>query len=261
MPIFATSWLGGTINPAAIGSSLGGGTDGVLRQYAVFNEQSLVPIPTHLSYEEASTLPCAAVTAWNALYCGSKPLRIGDTVVTQGTGGVSIFAAQFALKAGAKVIATTSLPAKAEKLKKLGVQHIINYKEDPEWGSTVRQLTDGHGAQYIIEVGGPGTLKQSSKAAAIDGEIAIIGTIGGRKREAGADLHNIMCATRRVFVGSRVTFEEMNKAIKVTGLRPVIDGKTFRLEELTEAYAYLEGQGHFGKVVVKIGDVGEGPKL
>lgn len=196
-------------------------------------------------------MPCAAVTAWNALYHGAKPLRVGDTVVTQGTGGVSVFAALFAVRAGARVNGTTSSTGKAEKLKKMGVQHVINYKENPEWGMVVQQLTAGRGAQYVVEVGGPGTLKQSGISAGLNGEIGIVGALGGVGETVG--LHEIMCATRRVFVGDRVMFEEMNRAMEVAGIRPVVDGKVFGFEKMREAYWYFEKQGFFGKVVVRVG--------
>ena len=235
-----------------IETCLGASIDGTLRQYAVFNEQGLAPIPSNLSYIEAATLPCAAVTAWSALYGGTKPLRMGDTVVVQRTGGVSIFAALFAVKAGARVITTTSSPEKEKKLRELGVHDVINYKTDPSWGETVRKLTNGRGAQYIIEVGGPGTLVQSGKAAALDGEIEIIGSVGGIQEGRGADPYNFMCLLRRILVGSRIDFEEINRAIENVGIKPVVDEKIWGFEELKEAYTHLQGQKHFGKVVVRV---------
>ena len=211
--------------------------DGTLRQYGSFNENGLVTMPSNLSYLEASTLSCAAVTAWNALY-GLKPLLPGDVVLTQGTGGVSIFAVQFAKAAGAKVIATTSSAEKAGVLKKLGADHVINYKDDAAWGEKAAALTPGgEGVDHVIEVGGPSTIAQSLKAVKIDGVISIIGFLGGVKgKEAPSFLEvlNNICTVRGVFVGNREQFEAMNRAIEGNGIKPVVDKKVFALEDLKE---------------------------
>lgn len=197
-------------------------------------------MPSNLNYLEGSTLTCAGLTAWNALYgLESKKLMPGDWVLTQGTGGVSIFALQFAKAAGAKVIATTSSKEKADTLKKLGADHIINYKEDTNWGETAKQFTGDRGVQHIVEVGGPTTMKQSLTAIGIDGVITIVGFLGGMKTEKQPTfldcLMNI-CTVRGVLVGSRVQFEEMNRAIEANNIKPVVDQKVFKLEEAKEAY-------------------------
>jgi len=234
-------------------TGLGGPTDGVLRQYAVFNEQGLVPIPPTLSYREAATLPCAALTAWNCLYGGGvKPLTPGETVLVQGTGGVSIFALQFARAGGAEVIATTSDAPKEKMLKNLGARHVLNYKANGNWGQRAKDLsTDGRGADYIVEIGGPTTMAQSCAASAIDGVIAVVGTRGGRNEDAKTS-HTTLSTVRRIMVGSRLQFEEMLRAIAVNGIKPVIDSRTFKFSEVQEAYQYLEDQKHVGKVVIDV---------
>ena len=235
--------------------SLGQPLDGVLREYASFHEHGLVEIPSHLSFEEAATLPCAAVTAWNALY-DPRPLRVGDAVLTQGTGGVSIFALQLAAAAGAQVISTTSSAAKGERLKELGAHHVINYKDDQDWGQTAKTLSiGGRGVDYVIEIGGPETLAQSSKAAAFDAQVSIIGNRSVEDPSTTSSSwnpHAALHSTRRIMVGSRLQFEEMNRAIEVNKIHPVVDEKAFGFKEVKEAFQYLDDQKHFGKVVIKI---------
>ncbi|KAH8797343.1 hypothetical protein F5884DRAFT_874831 [Xylogone sp. PMI_703] len=253
--IFNQGHISGPISPEIMRTSLGSLNDGTLRQYGVFNENGLVEIPSGLTWEEAATLPCAAVTAWNALY-GTKPLIPGDVVLTQGTGGVSIFAAQFAKAAGATVIVTTGSPDKAEALKKLGVDHVINYKDDPSWGETAKALSPkGRGVNHVIELGGPGTIAQSLKAIKMGGIISIIGfldTEGGEQPSFLEALKN-SCIISGVVVGSRAQFEEMNRAIDANNIKPPVDPKIFAFDQLKEAYQYVWDQKHFGKVVVKIG--------
>jgi len=213
-------------------------------------------MPDTLDFQQGSTLSCAAVTAWNALYgLESSALKPGDTVLTQGTGGVSIFGLQFAKAAGARVIATTSSDAKAEILKKLGADHIFNYKIDENWGETAKKLTPGGlGVDHIIEVGGPKTIKQSFDAIKIDGVITVIGFIAGQTKDQPSFLEVLQhsCVVRGGLVGSRAQFEKMNKAIDANGIKPVVDEKAFGFEELKEAYQYMWDQKHFGKVTVKI---------
>jgi len=172
--LFNQAHLAGSVNPAILQTGVGGAVDGTLREYGAFDEQGLVHMPSNLNFNEASTLSCAAVTAWNALYgLESRALKPGQTVLTQGTGGVSIFALQFAKAAGATVIATTSSQEKADILKKYGADHVINYKETPNWGETAKALSpDGLGIEHVVEVGGPTTMAQSLKAVAIDGVIS-----------------------------------------------------------------------------------------
>jgi NADPH:quinone reductase-like Zn-dependent oxidoreductase len=218
-----------------------------------------VRAPSNLTAREASTLPCAALTAWNALY-GSldHTIKAGQWVLIQGTGGVSIFALQFAKAAGARVIATTGSPSKVETLKKLGADHIINYKEDRQWGETAKKLTGGVGIDIIIQVAGPNEMQQSVEAIRMSGVITIIGFLAGRS--AGANEVSFqrclakMFTARPVFAGSRVQLEAMVEAIEAhpDTLRPVIDEKKWKLEELKDAYDYMWGGNHFGKLVIDI---------
>ena len=239
-------------------TSLGGAVDGTLCQYGALDEQGLVKMPESLDFRQGSTLPCAAVTAWNALYgVEGKSLKPGDTILTQGTGGVSLFALQFAKAAGARVISTTSSESKSEVLKKLGADHVINYKSDSNWGESAKKLSPGGlGVAQIVEVGGPTTMKQSLKAIKPEGIISIIGFLGGMSKDQPSFLEclNSICTVRGVLVGSRQQFEQMNAAIDATGIKPVVDEKVFNLEDLKAAYQYLSDQKHFGKVAIKISD-------
>ncbi|CAD6448710.1 aa8abae2-8209-40f0-a2b6-d5b51edec369 [Sclerotinia trifoliorum] len=253
--LFSPRHYGGALTPLALGSALGGGSDGTLRQYGVFNEEALVEMPSSLSYLEAGTLSCAAVTAWNALY-GLKPLKPGDVVLTQGTGGVSIFALQFAKAAGATVIATTSSDAKAETLKKLGADHVINYRSTPEWGTHAKSLTEKSiGVSHVIEVAGARSMAQSLNAVRFEGVISVIGFLSGAAEEKEPSFLECLtknCIVRGIVVGSRELFEDMNRAIDANKIKPVVDEKVFKLEELKEAYQYMWDQKHFGKLAIKI---------
>lgn len=236
--LFNQGHIAGSLDETSIMGGVGGVVDGCLRQYGAYDEQGLVHMPSNLNFMEASTLTCAGLTAWNALY-GLKTLMPGDWVLTQGTGGVSIFAVQFAKAAGARVIATTSSASKGDKLKQLGADHVLNYKEDENWGETAKKLTGGKGVQHVVEVGGPSTMTQSLKAIAFDGVISIIGFIGGGKAEKQPTfldcLMNI-CTVRGILVGSRQQFEDMNRAIEANNIKPVIDEKTFKLDQVKDAY-------------------------
>ncbi|OTB03261.1 hypothetical protein M426DRAFT_181759 [Hypoxylon sp. CI-4A] len=240
----------GPIDIAASQTGLGGVIDGTLREYGVFNETGLVRAPKNLSPIEASTLSCAALTSWNALY-GLKQLKPGETVLVQGTGGVSIFALQ---AAGAKVIATTSSKEKEETLKKLGADHVINYKEDPNWGETAKKLSrDGQGVDHIVEVGGANTLAQSFKAIKFEGVISVIGFLGGIVDKTSVlSTLNSLCTARGVYVGSRQQLEDMVAAIEANDIHPVVDKEVFDFEKAKEAYQYMWDQKHFGKLVIKI---------
>ncbi|KAJ6104491.1 hypothetical protein N7523_010811 [Penicillium sp. IBT 18751x] len=237
--------------PASV-TGLGGVIDGTLREYGVFNASGLVKAAKNLNALENSTLSCAALTAWNALY-GLKPLKPGDVVLVQGTGGVSMFGLQFAKAAGATVIATTSSASKADKLKKLGAHHIINYKEDANWGETARKLTpDCAGVDHIVEVGGPGTLTQSFKAIKYEGVISVIGFIGGMKGQdqpTVLDTLSNICTVRGVYVGSKQLMRDMIRAIEANDIHPVVDEKVFTLEQAREAYEHMWGQNHFAQQV------------
>ncbi|KAL1605516.1 hypothetical protein SLS59_003318 [Nothophoma quercina] len=253
--LFNQAHIAGSLNGASLATGLGGAIDGTLREYGVFDEQGLVAAPKNLNDLEASTLSCAGLTAWNALYgLESRALKPGQWVLTQGTGGVSIFALQFAKAAGARVIATTSSASKAETLKKHGADHVINYKETPNWGEEAKKITGGVGVQHVVEVGGPTTMAQSLKAIAIDGVITIIGFIGGMDKNQPTFLEtlNNICTVRGVLVGNRLQMEDMVNAIEANNIKPVVDEKVFELKDLKEAYQYMWDQKHFGKLTIKI---------
>ena len=248
-PIFMQSWLGGEMEPADGQTALGGATRGVLAEYGVFDEAGLVHIPAHLSFEQAATLPCAAVTAWNALY-GLHPLQPGQSVLILGTGGVSVFALQFAHAAGARVIATSSSDAKLERAHALGASDGINYKTHPEWQDEVKRLTGGRGVDHVVEVGGPGTLARSLGAVRHGGTVTLIGVLTRGTLDPLA-IFGSGAIVRPIYVGSRQMFEAMNRAIALHRIEPVID-RVFAFDEAREAYGYLKGATHVGKVVIRI---------
>lgn len=254
MPIFAQGWLDGETSEEKRRTSLGAGAqwDGVLREYAAFDQESVVRIPEHLSYEEAATLPCAALTAWNALTVAGR-IKPGETVVTLGTGGVSIFALQFAKLAGARVIVTSSSDEKLERARKLGADETINYRTRENWDAAVLELTGKVGADRIIEVGGSGTLARSLNAVRIGGHIAVIGALSGPGQFNPIHVFMKAICLQGVFVGSRYMFEQMNHAIALSKLTPVID-RTFGFDDVRDALRHMESGSHFGKIVVKIGD-------
>jgi NADPH:quinone reductase-like Zn-dependent oxidoreductase len=250
---FHPRWFGGPISPDYLTDRLGANLDGMLAESAVLSEEALVHVPSHLSFEEAASLPCAAVTAWVAL-TGQRRVTAGDTVLTQGSGGVSVFALQLARLLGARVIATTSTPEKAERLKALGASEVINYTETPDWDEKARELTDGCGVDCVVEIGGPGTIAMSLKALAVGGHVSLI---GASLSLSGIGLNPLLLTGRgitldSISVGSRTDFEAMNRAIAMHSLRPVID-RTFSFAEAKEAYRHFEGRGHFGKVVITHG--------
>jgi NADPH:quinone reductase-like Zn-dependent oxidoreductase len=240
-----------TFNQGRPPNALGSPLDGVLREFATFDEDGLLKIPQHMSFEEAATLPCAGVTAWHALMYG-KILRAGETVLTLGTGGVSIIALQLAKIAGARVIITSSSDEKLERARRLGADEVINYKEHPDWEKRVLELTDGQGADHVVELGGVGTLPHSYQAVGVGGEIALIGVM--TRPEGDLAPYPLMfkgATLRGIFVGAREHFEGLIRAAAVNELRPVID-RTFGFEESVEAFQYLKSAKHFGKVVIKI---------
>ncbi len=247
--IFMQGWLGGDIEPEHGATALGGAIDGVLAEYRVFDEQGLVHLPPHLSYEQGATLPCAAVTAWNALY-GLKPLLPGQTVLVLGTGGVSIFALQFALAAGAHVIVTSSSDEKLVRAAALGASDGINYKATPDWSAEVPKLTGGRGVDHVVEVGGPGTLQQSIASARLGGVVSLIGVLTRGQIDPLPILGGGVIV-RGIFVGSRSMFEDMNRAIALHRLEPVVD-RVFGFEEAQEAYRALKSAAHVGKLVIGI---------
>jgi len=247
---FHPRWFGGPINADYLSDRLGANLDGMLAEFAVLSAEAVIPVPSHLSFEDAATLPCAAVTAWVAL-TGHRRVTAGDTVLTQGSGGVSIFALQFARLLGARVIATTSSPVRAERLKELGASDVINYSETPAWSEKVVELTDGRGVDCVVEIGGPGTLERSLKALAVGGHVSLIGS---SLSPSGTMLDPLLLGGRgitlgSISVGSRADFEAMNRAIEMHRLRPVID-RTFPFAEALDAYRHFESRAHFGKVVI-----------
>jgi NADPH:quinone reductase-like Zn-dependent oxidoreductase len=232
-------------------STLGGPLDGMLSERVVLSEQGVVPVPEHLSDIEAATLPCAALTAWSALVTTDRVLP-GDTVVVQGTGGVSIFALQFAKLLGARVIATSSSDAKLDRVKTLGADHLVNYKSKPDWSSEVRTLTGGIGADHIIDVGGSSTLPQSLRAIRVGGSISVIGVLGGNKLEI--EPTSILMRSVRlqgVLVGSRTEFVDMNRAIQLHRLKPVVD-RVFSFADARAAFEYMAEGKHLGKICLRI---------
>ncbi|KAF9242430.1 hypothetical protein DTO013E5_7748 [Penicillium roqueforti] len=245
----------GPLDQRSMKTALGGLLDGTFRQRGVFSEEGLVAMPPNLSFLEASTLTCAGLTAWNALYgSADHPLRPGDVVLTQGSGGVSLFGIQFAKAAGATVIATTSSDEKAVRLKELGADHVINYKTTTDWGKTAKSLTpEKAGVSHILEVGGPGTLRQSLAAIKIAGLITGIGYVSkSGDQPTLLESFSAKCTVQSIVVGSRAQFEQMNRAVEAHNIHPVMDQKTFRLEDLKSAYQYMSEQRHFGKVGIKI---------
>ena len=247
---FMPTWVGGHLDDTKARCTLGGDVDGVLAEEVVMPEEGLVSIPEHLSFEEAATLPCAAVTAWHALVVGGS-IKPGDTVLTLGTGGVSIFALQLARMAGARVIATSSQDEKLQRLSELGAAELINYKAIPDWDKQVHKLTGGVGVDQIVEVGGAGTLPRSIRAIRRGGYIALIGVLSGLGEVNPMPILMKSIRVQGIFVGSRAMFEAMNQAIRVNQLRPVID-RVFPFEEAVTALKHMEGGNHFGKVVIRV---------
>jgi NADPH:quinone reductase-like Zn-dependent oxidoreductase len=249
---FMQKWVGGAIDEAAQASAMGGAIDGMLTELAVLEEDGVVRLPSHLSFEEGATLPCAAVTAWHALVEIGE-IKAGDTVLVLGSGGVSVFALQFARMFGARVIATSGSKAKAERLKQMGAAAVVDYRATPEWDKEVTKLTDGRGVDITVEVGGAGTLPRSFMATRLAGRISVIGLLTG----AGAEVDPMPILRRNLrvqglYVGNRQMFEAMNRAIEAGGLKPVID-KVFPFAEAKDAYRHLKSQNHFGKVVISHG--------
>ncbi len=250
--IFAQKWLAGEPTKQKLLSTLGGPLDGMLADHIVLSEEGVVPVPAHLSDEEAATLPCAAVTAWSALVVQGR-LKAGDTLLVLGTGGVSLFALQFARILGARAIVTSSRDEKLARARALGAAELINYRTTPDWEKKVKELTGGVGADHVLEVGGAGTLSRSLRAVRVGGRISVIGNLTGLSGEV--NLAPILMQNVRlqgVMVGSRETFESMNRALAFHQLHPVVD-RVFAFAEARAALEYMAGQGHFGKIVIRVG--------
>jgi len=247
---FFSEWIDGPLTEAAGKTALGGAVDGMFVEEKVLPAEGVVAIPEHLSFEEAATLPCAGLTAWHGLIESGR-LRAGESVLIQGTGGVALFALQFAKMAGARVIATSSRDDKLQRARDLGAAEGVNYKTTPEWGAVVRDLTNGQGVDHVVEVGGAGTLGQSLKAVKVAGHIALIGVLsgGGEVNPTPILMKNVR--VQGIYVGSRAMFEAMNHAIALHQLHPVIH-HVFAFEQARDAYSLLESGTHLGKVVVRI---------
>ena len=251
MPIFAQRWLDGDTSEEKRRTSLGAGAqwDGVLREFGAFDQDGLVRIPDHLSYEEAATLPCAALTAWHALAVSGN-LKAGQTVLTLGTGGVSIFALQLAKLFGARVIATTGNEEKVARLRDLGADEIINYKTRDDWDAAVLELTGKKGVDHVVEVGGSGTLAKSLNAVRLGGHVAMIGALTGPGDFNPVSVFMKAVRLQGIFVGSKAMFEDLLRAVDLNKLEPVID-KVFEFSAAREAMQYMKSGAHFGKVVIK----------
>jgi len=248
--IFAQGWIAGEPSRDMARTTLGGPLDGMLAEQVALSEEGLVKTPDHLSDMEAATLPCAAVTAWSSLIEGG--LQPGETVLLLGTGGVSIVALQLAVIAGARAIITSSSDEKLERARQLGAAAGINYRQVPEWGARVKELTGGEGVDYVLEVGGASTLPQSLQAVRAGGRIYLIGVLGGNAAEVSIPAIQMRrVRVEGVLVGSRASFEALNRAVSLHQLRPVID-RTFPLAEARAAFEHMAAGRHFGKICIEL---------
>ena len=247
-PTFFQGWQGGPFHAGVQPTALGGALDGVLAERVTLSEQGLVRIPDHLSFEEAACLPCAGLTAWSALFDAGQG-RPGQTVLLLGTGGVSVFALQFAHAAGARVIVTSSSDEKLARAKAMGADETINYKSEPDWDRVVLEHTGGRGADIVVEVGGAGTLPRSLNAVAAGGTVAVIGVVAGGGAIDPVPLIPKAVRMQGIYVGSRSGFEAMTAAIAQGGLRPVIEQRV-AFDAAPEAYRAMPLGAHFGKIVI-----------
>ncbi len=246
---FFQRWDDGPCSVEAMASALGGAEDGVLAEVATLAAHGVVRAPAHLTDAEVATLPCAGLTAWNAIVeCGG--VKAGDTVLLLGTGGVSIFALQFAKMHGARTIITSSSDEKLERARQLGADVTINYRSRPNWDAAVLEATGGRGVDLTVEVGGAGTLPRSIPATRIAGTIALIGVLSGGQIDPASFMRRSI-RMQGIYVGSRRMFDDMNRAIAANGMRPVID-RRFSFAEARGAYHAMEGAGHFGKIAIEI---------
>src|SRR5450830_277548 len=242
---FFPNWFGGTFN--SMPQQYVVDQDGWLTEYKIVDAEALVAMPEHLSFEEAATLPCAGVTAWSAL----AGVGAGDTVLTQGTGGVSLFAVQLAKALGARVIATTSSTEKADRLLALGADHVIDYRATPDWGNKARELSNGKGVDRIVEVGGPDTLGQSIKAVALGGQVTLVGVLAGVAGNIDfMSMFMSQASFRTLAVGSRRDLEDMIRVITQHNIRPIIDS-TYAFDDIKAAWVHFSERKLFGKVVIR----------
>ncbi len=250
--IFFQGWTTGAFRREVPGTALGGAQSGMLAEFVVLSEEGIVAIPPHLSFEEAATLPCSAVTAWHALVAHGK-VSAADTVLLLGTGGVSMFALQIAKLHGARVIITSSSDEKLAQAKKLGADETINYRTTPEWDEEVFRLTNKAGVNHIVEVGGAGTFPKSLRSLAIGGQVHVVGGVSGFTSDVPLrEILGKLATVRGIFVGSRDMFEAMNRALAAHKTKPVID-RVFPFTEAAAAYRQLQSGSHFGKVVISAG--------
>lgn len=251
---FFQGWMSGPPTPeTTAATAMGSPLDGMLSELVVLEEGGVVPLPEHLSFEEGATLPCAAVTAWSCLFRHGD-VGEGDTVLTLGTGGVSIFALQLARMVGAEVVITSSSDEKLERAKALGASHGINYRANEKWSKEVRKVTGDRGVDHVIEVGGVGTLEQSIRSCRMGGHISLVGVLAGVQAPLNLTmaLMQELCI-QGVFVGPRESFLDMNRAITKHTIHPVID-KVFSFDEAREALEHVAGGNHFGKVCIRVCD-------
>ena len=251
-PSFFASWIDGPVTDKSRSRALGGSLPGVLQEKLLVDAEAVSTIPAHLDWNEAACLPCAGLTAWRAVTI-EAPIGSGNTILVQGTGGVSIFALQFAKARGARVIATSGSDEKLARARKLGADHGINYRSVPDWGKKVRELTDGRGVDLVVEVGGENTLAQSLDAVRVGGSIVVIGVLGGFASPLfipalfGKNLRLI-----GISVGSRAQFDDMASAITRWTLKPVVD-RAFPFKQVPQALSFMEAGGHFGKIAIAFG--------
>lgn len=250
--IFFPEWQTGPLEARYHTKALGGSVDGMLAEEVVADEQALVSVPSHLSIEEGATLPCAGVTAWHALFEAAH-IGPGSTVLVQGTGGVSMFGLQLAKSAGARVVVTSKSEAKRARATAMGADHVIDYQATPKWGEAASAWTGGRGVDLVVEVGGPGTFDQSVAALRPGGTMSLLGVLTGVKGEVNTyGIFHKGLHVRGIYVGSRSMFEDLNRALSATAIRPIID-RVFPFGEARAAYEHLASGSHFGKVVIRVG--------
>jgi NADPH:quinone reductase-like Zn-dependent oxidoreductase len=249
---FFPYWHDGPASPEKIRHALGGDIDGMLAEEVILDEDALVKLPAGMSFVDAATMPCAGVTAWNAIFESSNRIRPGDTVLLLGTGGVSILGLQLARAAGLQTIITSSSDAKLERARELGAHHTINYRSFPEWQEEVLRATRGVGAHVVLEVGGKGTVNRSVASSAMGGSVAIIGGVSGFGGEVNPA--TLLASAKRmvgVYVGSRTMLEQVMRFADTCAIQPVVD-RVFTFDQAKEAYRYMESGSHFGKVVIAV---------
>lgn len=248
--LILAGWQAGPPRAKVFGTGLGGETEGVLAEYVLFKESGVIKVPDHLTAIQAATLPCAALTAWNALMT-DHPVKPGETVLLLGTGGVSLFALQFAKIAGASVAITSSSDQKLELARNMGADFTVNYRENDEWEKEILNWTNRAGVDHVVEVGGAGTLPKTAKAVRIGGHIALIGVLSGASDFNPISVLMKAVTLRGIYIGSGHMYEEMNRAISKHKLEPVID-QVFPFEEVPQAYEYLASGKHSGKIVIDL---------